>query len=62
MHGSGSEFLGKMEKRYKEFSMEKSEVVSLRLRVEVSISDAKGSIWVTATTRRPGANVIKIPQ
>ncbi len=43
MHGSGSEFLGKMEKRYKEFSMKKSEAESLRLRVKVSISDAKGS-------------------
>jgi hypothetical protein len=37
MLGSGSAFVGEMEKRYKEFSMEKSEVVSLRLRVEVSV-------------------------
>ncbi len=62
MLGSGSEFVGEMEKRFKEVLIKKRDAESLRLRVELSISDAKGSIWVTATARRPGANVIKIPQ
>jgi hypothetical protein len=43
MLGSGSAFVGEMEKRYKEFLIKKSEAESLRLRVELSISDAKGS-------------------